>query len=157
MGTIQIPITTITPTIPIAFFRMLLHPITVSTASPSIFPTTGIKFDTAALAVFAVIPSTLLDKLPSSDNIPTNSVSIIPNAHIVVLLKYFDILFICTLSDTFEIIPSAVPININGKKTLVIIFPIKLIKNNNIGWAILADVMFPVVIINVIKIGIKLP
>lgn len=133
MGIIQIPITTITPTIPTAFFKMLLQPITVSTASPRIFPTTGIKFDTAALAVFAVIPSTLLDRLPSSDNIPTNSVSVIPNAHIVVLLKYLDILFICTLSDTFEIIPSAVPININGKKTLVIIFPIKLIKNNNIG------------------------
>ena len=41
---------------PTAFFKILLHPITVSTASPSIFPTTGIKLETAAFVVFAVIP-----------------------------------------------------------------------------------------------------
>ena len=62
----QIPITTITPTIPTAFFKIEVHPITVSTASPKIFPTTGIKLETAAFAVLAVSPSTLLLKLPST-------------------------------------------------------------------------------------------
>ena len=51
---------------------------TVSIESPSTFPTTGIKFEIATLAVFAVNPSTLLLKVPSSDNNPTNIVSIIP-------------------------------------------------------------------------------
>ena len=60
IGVIHIAITTITPTIPIAFFKIAEHPITVSTASPSTLPTTGIKLETAALAVLAVIPSTLL-------------------------------------------------------------------------------------------------
>ena len=63
----QIPIITITPTIPTAFFSIDVQPITVSTASPNIFPTTGIKLETAAFAVFAVIPSTLLLKLPSTE------------------------------------------------------------------------------------------
>lgn len=45
---------------PTAFFSIIVAPITESTASPNIFPTTGIKFETAALVVFAVIPSTLL-------------------------------------------------------------------------------------------------
>lgn len=56
IGNTHIPIITITPTVPIAFFSILLHPITVSTASPNIFPTTGTKFDIAALVVFAVKP-----------------------------------------------------------------------------------------------------
>ena len=47
----QIPIITITPTTPTAFFKIDVQPITVSTASPKILPTTGIKFDTAAFAV----------------------------------------------------------------------------------------------------------
>ena len=115
----------------------------MSTASPKILPTTGIKFDTAAFAVFAVIPSTLLVRLPSSDNIPTNKVNAIPNTHIVLVLKYLDNLFICTLSDTFEIIPSAVPIKINGNKNVVIIFPMNVMRNNNIGCTILAEDMLP--------------
>lgn len=37
IGTTQTPIIIITPTIPTAFFKIELHPITVSTASPNIF------------------------------------------------------------------------------------------------------------------------
>ena len=69
---------------------MLLQPITVSTASPNILPTTGMKFETAALVVFAVIPSTVLLKLPSIDITPTNKVSTTPNVHTTVELKNFD-------------------------------------------------------------------
>lgn len=58
----HIPSITITPTIPTAFFSIVVAPITESTASPNIFPTTGIKFATAALVVLAVIPSTVLPK-----------------------------------------------------------------------------------------------
>lgn len=58
----HIPSITITPTMPTAFFSIVVAPITESTASPNIFPTTGIKFATAALVVFAVIPSTVLPK-----------------------------------------------------------------------------------------------
>lgn len=49
---------------PTAFFNIVVAPITESTASPNILPTTGIKFATAALVVFAVIPSTVLPKTP---------------------------------------------------------------------------------------------
>lgn len=41
---------------------MVVQPITESTASPNIFPTTGIKLATAALVVLEVIPSTVLPK-----------------------------------------------------------------------------------------------
>lgn len=50
----------------------------MSTASPSIFPTIGTKFDTAAFVVLAVIPSTLLLSVPSIDKKPTNKVSTTP-------------------------------------------------------------------------------
>ena len=56
----QIPTTMITPTKPIAFFRTTPHPKTVSTASPKIFPTTGIAELTIDFVVLAVIPSTLI-------------------------------------------------------------------------------------------------
>ena len=75
----------ITPTIPTAFFRILLQLITVSTASPKIFPTIGIKLDTAALVVFTVRPSTPFVILPSKEATPTNIVSAIPKIHITVL------------------------------------------------------------------------
>ena len=60
----HIPIITIIPTSPTAFFNTIPHPKTVSTASPNIFPTTGIAELTIAFVVFAVIPSTLLDNVP---------------------------------------------------------------------------------------------
>lgn len=46
----------ITPTSPTAFFKMIPQPRTVSTASPNIFPTTGIAELTTAFVVLAVIP-----------------------------------------------------------------------------------------------------
>ena len=80
-------IITNTPTIPIAPFKILAHPITESTASPSILPTTGIKLDTAAFTVFAVIPSTLLLNVPSSDTTPTKRVKVVPKNHVILDLK----------------------------------------------------------------------
>ena len=56
MGTMQIPMIMITPTSPTAFFKIIPQPRTVSTASPNIFPTTGIAELTTAFAVLAVIP-----------------------------------------------------------------------------------------------------
>ena len=66
----------------------------MSTASPKIFPTTGIKLETAAFAVLAVTPSTLLLNVPSTDTIPTNKVSATPNIHTTLLLKNLDSLSI---------------------------------------------------------------
>ena len=83
----------ITPITPIAFFSIIPHPKTVSTASPKIFPTTGIKFDTAAFVVLAVIPSTVLLRLPSTEANPTNIVSTIPNIHTIDELKNLDIIW----------------------------------------------------------------
>ena len=91
----NIPIITITPIAPIAFFKIEAHPITVSVASPSIFPTTGIKLDTTAFAVFAVTPSTLLLKFPSIETKLTNNVKIVPSIHTVPDLKNFESLFNC--------------------------------------------------------------
>ena len=62
----------ITPITPIAFFSIIPHPKTVSTASPKIFPTIGILLLTIAFAVLAVIPSILLDNVPSKEITPTN-------------------------------------------------------------------------------------
>ena len=149
-------ITTITPTIPTAFFKIATQPITVSTASPKIFPTTGIKFDTAAFVVLAVIPSTVLLRLPSTEANPTNIVSTIPNIHTIDELKNLDNLSSCILSDTFETIAKAVEINTNGIIIILIKFPINVIKKSNIGSNKLADVKLPVVSINVISIGIRL-
>ena len=81
IGMIQIPITTITPIKPTAFFKRIPAPRTVSTASPRIFPTTGIAELTTAFVVFAVIPSTLLESVPSSEITPTKMVKIIPKNH----------------------------------------------------------------------------
>lgn len=87
IGITQIPITIITPTIPTAFFKTIPHPKTVSTASPRILPTTGIAELTTVFAVLAVIPSTLLAKVPSKDTTPTNIVKIIPRSHIIPRFK----------------------------------------------------------------------
>lgn len=83
IGAIHIPITTIIPTIPTAFFNIIPHPNTVSTASPNILPTTGIAELTIAFVVFAVTPSTLLVNVPSKDTIPTNIVKTIPKNHTI--------------------------------------------------------------------------
>lgn len=94
IGIKHIESTTNIPTNPIAFFKILLHPSTASTVSPNTLPTTGMALVTTAFVVLIVSPSTLLVKLPSSDNIPTNIVSTIPNAQITPDLKNFDSLVI---------------------------------------------------------------
>ena len=126
IGIIQIPITITTPTSPTAFFSTIPQPKTVSTASPNIFPTTGIAELTTAFVVFAVIPSTLLDKVPSSETTPTNTVKTIPKNHTIPDLKNFDNLSIWTLSEIFEIITKLVNTKTNGIIKFCIIFPIKL-------------------------------
>lgn len=57
------------------------------------------KLETAAFVVFAVNPSTLLLKVPSSDTTPTKIVSTIPKIHTTLDLKNFESLSICNLSD----------------------------------------------------------
>ncbi len=79
----HIPIIITTPIIPTAFFNINPQPKTVSTASPNIFPTTGIAELTTALPVFAVIPSILLDNVPSKETTPTNIVNTIPKNHTI--------------------------------------------------------------------------
>ena len=90
IGTIHIPITIITPTRPTAFFKTMPQPNTVSTLSDKIFPTTGIAELTIAFVVFAVIPSILLDIVPSNETTPTNIVNTIPNTHTIPDFKNFD-------------------------------------------------------------------
>ena len=83
IGIITIQIIIITPIIPIEFFKILVHPIIVSTESPIIFPTTGIKFETTALAVLDVNPSTELLNVPSIDSVDVKIVKIIPKNQII--------------------------------------------------------------------------
>ena len=93
--------------------------------------------------------------LPSNDDTPTNIVRTIPSIHTTVVLIYFESLFICTLSDTFETTLSATEIKLAGTKTRFIKFPIKDIIHRIIGCSIPADAIFPVVIISVISNGIR--
>ena len=102
IGIIQIPTTIITPIKPTAFFSIIPQPKTVSTASPKIFPTTGTAELTTAFVVLAVIPSTLLESVPSNETTPTNIVSIIPRNHTIPDCRNFDSLLICTLSVIFD-------------------------------------------------------
>lgn len=62
-----------------------------------------------------------------------NTVKTIPSTHTTVDLKNFEILSICILSDIFDTIPSAVPINTSGKRKFVIKFAINVIIRSNIG------------------------
>ena len=149
----HIPIIITTPMTPIAFFNIIPQPKTVSTASPNIFPTIGMLLLTIAFAVFAVIPSILLDNVPSKEITPTNVVSITPKIHIIPELNVFDILSICTLSPIFDTILSVAAINTAGIKKLCIIFPIKFIINKMAGSNILLVVMLPVYSINDTNIG----
>lgn len=79
-----------------------------------------------------------------------------PKTHTTALFINFDNLSICTLSDMFEIIPSATDTNEIGINMLFIKFPINVIINNIIDCNILAEAIFPVDIINVISNGSKL-
>lgn len=95
----------ITPITPTAFFKILPQPMMLSTESPKIFPTTGIKFEIAAFAVFAVIPSTELLNVPSMDNEQTKMVRIIPKIQTMEDFKNLDNRSICILSETLDMIP----------------------------------------------------
>ena len=134
---------------------MFAHPITASVASPNIFPTTGITVDTAAFVVFAVTPSTVSVKPPSKVNTVTNNVIIIPNTHTVDEFKNFDIFDILISSDIPEIILKLVDINIIGKIKFDIVFPIMFVNNSSNGCKTPAEVIDPVVSINVNNIGSK--
>ena len=136
IGIILILIITITPTTPIAFFKITPHPNTLSTTSPKTFPTTGITLDTIDFAVFAVIPSTLLLNVPSNDTIPTNIVNKTPRNHTTPDFKNFDILSTCTLSEILDIIENTTIINTIGISASAIIFPIKLQINKMPSWNI---------------------
>lgn len=106
--------------------------------------------------VFTVNPSTPFVILPSNELTPTKIVKTIPKPQTTALFINFDNLSICTLSDMFEIIPSATDINVIGINMLFMKFPINVIINNIIGCNILAEAIFPVDIINVISNGIRL-
>ena len=122
IGIIQIPTIATTPTTPTAFLRTSPHPKIVSTESPNIFPTTGIKLDTAAFAALAVIPRnhTMLD-----------------------FIKHASLL-ICILSDIFETMINAIIIDTAGNIKETIIFPINSIINNIIGCITPLVVILPV-------------
>ena len=128
---------------------------TASTVSPSSFPTTGILLLTTAFAVFAVIPSTELPSVPSSDNTPTNIVSEIPSVHITLDFKNFDRFDIWTLSEICETILRTVLTKIIGINMFDIIFPINVTMNKSIGPIAFAEIVLPVATINVISIGIN--
>ena len=155
IGINAIPNIIIIPTIPTEFFKIFPHPITVSTVSPIIFPTTGIKFATAALAVFAVIPSTELLNVPSIDNVAVKTVSTIPKHHTILDFKKLEILLISNFSEIFETIDNVIDINKIGIKKLFIKFPIQLTIKINIGCTKLVVTIFPVTNIRLIKIGIS--
>jgi hypothetical protein len=104
---------------------------TVSAESANAFPTIGINVDAAALMPFAANPSTLLVKVPSSDNIPTKITITNPKNHEIPDLKKVDNLFNCTLSDMFDTIPKTVATSVIGKITPVIIFPNKYYRKKN--------------------------
>ena len=133
IGIIHIPIIIITPITPIAFFKTSPHPSTVSTESPNIFPTTGIRLDTAAFVVLAVIPSTLLVKVPSNEITPTNTVSIIPKNHTILDFMNLEIFSICILSDIFETIIKYIPEPNRDENSPLILQPALLDYNDYVG------------------------
>lgn len=139
----QIPNIIKTPTIPTAFFKIIPHPKTESTASPKIFPTIGIAELTTAFVVFAEIPSTLLDRVPSNDITETNIVSTIPKTQITLDFINFDSLSICTLSDIFDIIVKLVIAKTIGISMFWIKFPINSTPNKIAGCNMLVVVMLP--------------
>ena len=155
IGKMTIPAMIITPITPTAFFKTLPQPMMLSTESPKIFPTTGIKFETAAFAVFAVIPSTELLSVPSIDNEQTKMVKTMPKIHTIEDFKNFDNRSICILSEMFEIMPSVMEMSNIGMRKFEIKFPMKLIINKMIGWIIPVVVMQPVVSISVDNSGIS--
>ena len=81
-----------------------------------IFPTIGIKLDTAAFVVFTVKASTPFVILPSNELTPTKTVKTIPKIQITALFINLDNLSICIFSDKFETIVNVIPTSNNGIK-----------------------------------------
>lgn len=78
----------IRPTMLTPFFKSMVQPITVSRASDKKSPIMGIKLSTVNFAVFAITPSTLDVAIPCMVITPVNTVSMIPNkAMAMVLIK----------------------------------------------------------------------
>lgn len=121
----------------------MLIRITISTDSPSAFPTTGIKVVAADFIPFAASPSTLLVKPPSRDNILTNIVTTTPKNQVIPDFKNLDNFPICTLSDKLDIIPKAVAIKQSGKMNIVIVFAINTTENIINGCIKLTDAILP--------------
>ena len=151
----HIAIITKIPTTPTAFLIILLHPIIVFTASPKILPTTGTTEDIAVFAALAVTPSTLAVKPPSNDVTLTNKVNTVPKIHTILEFKNLESFPTCAWSDIFEIIPKAVATSATGINIFVIKLLINVTIKSNIGCNIPEETIFPVVIIRVIKRGIK--
>ena len=112
---------------PIEFFKSDVEPSTISTESPNVFPTTGIKVDVAAFIPLAVSPSTLLVNVPSKDKILTNIVITRPKNQVIPDLKKLDNFPICILSDKLDTILSDVAISVIGNTNKVIVLPINTI------------------------------
>lgn len=86
-GPSEIETITKTPTTPNAFFVIDVAPITLSVASPMSFPTTGMLTFTSDLVVFATIPSTFAASVPSSESIPTKTISDISKTNNALFFK----------------------------------------------------------------------
>lgn len=126
-----------------SFLKELLNRNTISVDSPKAFPTTGINVVAAALTPFAVSPSILLVKPPSSDKILTNTVITNPKTQIILDFRKFANFPIWILSDKLEIIPIAVAINVIGRISIFIVFPINTIANIITGCTSDTDVTLP--------------
>lgn len=122
---------------------MKLTRITISTDSPSAFPTTGINVVAADFIPFAASPSTLLVSPPSKDKILTNIVTTTPKNQVIPDLRNLDNFPICTLSDKLDIIPKAVAIKQSGNITIVIVFAMNIIENIINGCISVTDATLP--------------
>lgn len=141
------------PTVPPTLLTIFVAPTTVSKLSEKNLPTTGTKFDTAADVVFIAKESTEDDIEVSSERIPRNTVSITPIIHVDVLVNILLNLESPTLVFKLCIILNATDILKKGTTTLVIIYPINELKNNNKGCIIPVVVIPPVAISTAIKNG----
>lgn len=122
---------------------MKLSRITISTDSPSAFPTTGINVVAADFIPFAASPSTLLVSPPSKDKTLTNIVTTTPKNQVIPDLRNLDNFPICTLSDKLDIIPKAVAIKQRGSITIVIVFAMNIIENIINGCISVTDAILP--------------
>ena len=150
----HIDITTNIPTIPVDFFIIFVYPDIVSTASPSIEPTTGTEVATV-LPSFFVVPSKLEVKLPSNPATLITIVKMVVNANIDPLSSNFEIFVIEMSFDKFAIIEIVVETNIKGKITFITKLLDIVTIISNIGSRALDDAILPDAINNVISNGIN--